>query len=104
VGVVWLEVDGSAGCADSPEACGAAAGGRSDRPDLLEGPAPAGSAWRRECLGPCPSLLVEPAALLPGNACAATSAKSAVSATLAAINQRLILLNLRRELSRECVL
>jgi hypothetical protein len=99
-------VDGSAGGGDSLEGCGAAAGGRSDRMDLLEEPSPACAAWRRECLGlgACLSLLVEPAALLPGNACAAASAKSAVRATLAAISQRLILLNLRSELSRECVL
>jgi hypothetical protein len=104
VGAVWPDVDDSAGGGDSLEACGAAAGGRSDRVDLLEEPSPASPAWRRECLGVCRSLLVEPAVLLPGNACAAASAKSAVRATLAATSQRLILLNLRRELSRECVL
>ncbi|HLB20992.1 MAG TPA: hypothetical protein VK605_02715 [Solirubrobacteraceae bacterium] len=65
---------------------------------------PADPAPRRERVELCPSLLVARAVLLPGNACAAASAKSAVRATLAAIIQRLILLNLRSELSRECVL
>jgi hypothetical protein len=118
VGAVGPDVDGSAGgrdsleacgdlleaCVDSLAACGDVAGGRSDRVDLLEEPSPACAAGRRECLGVCLSLLVDPAALLPGNACAAASAKRAVRATLAAISQRLILLNLRSELSRECVL
>jgi hypothetical protein len=97
-------VDDSPGGGVSPVACGASAGGRSDRVVVSEEPAPADPARRPGRVELCPFLLVALDVLLPGKACAAASAKSAVRARLAAISQRLILLNLRSELSRECVL
>jgi hypothetical protein len=50
----------------------------------------------------CVELVVELAFALPGNACAATSVSTPVSATLPAISQRLASASRRSELSRVC--